>query len=53
MRYGIGFSDQHNLEDIGKTLNLTRERVRQLEADAIRRLRAVGERRGLQTFLEN
>jgi RNA polymerase primary sigma factor len=53
MRYGIGFSDSHNLEDIGKTLNLTRERVRQLEAEAIRRLRAVSERRGLHTFLQN
>ena len=53
MRYGIGFSDQHNLEDIGSVLNLTRERVRQLEAEAIRRLRAAGERRGLHAFLEN
>jgi RNA polymerase primary sigma factor len=53
MRYGIGFGDQHNLEDIGKVLNLTRERVRQLEVEAIRKLRAAGERRGLRTFLEN
>ncbi len=53
MRYGIGFSDQHNLEDIGSVLNLTRERVRQLEAEAIRRLRTAGERRGLHAFLEN
>lgn len=53
MRYGIGFSDRHNLEDIGKVLKLTRERVRQLEAEAIRRLRAAGERRGLRTFLDS
>jgi RNA polymerase primary sigma factor len=51
MRYGIGFSSEHNLEEIGEVLSLTRERVRQLELDSLRRLRAVGERRGLNSFL--
>jgi RNA polymerase primary sigma factor len=51
MRYGIGFNTEYNLEEIGQTLNLTRERVRQLELDSLRRLRAVGQRRGLQSFL--
>jgi RNA polymerase primary sigma factor len=53
MRYGIGFSTEYNLEEIGETLNLTRERVRQLELDSLRRLRAVGQRRGLQSFLRD
>jgi RNA polymerase primary sigma factor len=51
MRYGIGFNSEYNLEEIGEVLSLTRERVRQLELDSLRRLRAVGQRRGLQSFL--
>jgi RNA polymerase primary sigma factor len=51
MRYGIGFSTEYNLEEIGAILNLTRERVRQLELESLRRLRALGQRRGLQSFL--
>jgi RNA polymerase primary sigma factor len=53
MRYGIGFNSEYNLEEIGQILNLTRERVRQLEIDSLRRLRAAGERRGLMGFLKN
>jgi RNA polymerase primary sigma factor len=53
MRYGIGFSTEYNLEEIGRTLNLTRERVRQLELDSLRRMRAVGQRRGLRSFLKD
>ncbi len=52
MRYGIGFSTEYNLEEIGEVLNLTRERVRQLELESLRRLRALGQRRGLQSYLE-
>jgi RNA polymerase primary sigma factor len=51
MRYGIGFNSEHNLQEIGRVLNLTRERIRQLERDSLRRLRAVGRRRGLHDFL--
>jgi RNA polymerase primary sigma factor len=51
MRYGIGLNAEYNLEEIGKTLSLTRERVRQLELDSLRRLRAAGRHRGLQSFL--
>jgi RNA polymerase primary sigma factor len=51
MRYGIGFNSEYNLEEIGEVLSLTRERVRQLELDSLRRLRAVGQRRGLQSYL--
>ena len=53
MRYGIGFSFEHNLEEIGRVLDLTRERVRQLELDSLRRLRAVGQLRGLRDFLSD
>ena len=53
MRYGIGFSSEYNLEEIGNTLNLTRERVRQLEIEALRRLQAMSERRGLSAYLKN
>jgi RNA polymerase primary sigma factor len=53
MRYGIGLSTEYNLEEIGEVLNLTRERVRQLELDSLRRLRAVGYRWGLHSFLED
>ena len=51
MRFGIGFNSEYNLEEIGKVLNLTRERVRQLEVEALRRLRAAGNRRALHDFL--
>jgi RNA polymerase primary sigma factor len=53
MRYGIGFNSEHNLEEIGEVLELTRERVRQLELEALRRLRAAGEHRGLNSLLKN
>ena len=51
MRFGIGFNSEYNLEEIGKVLNLTRERVRQLEVEALRRLRAAGDHRALNDFL--
>jgi RNA polymerase primary sigma factor len=53
MRYGIGFNEEYHLEEIGRVLNLTRERVRQLEMEALRRLRAAGKHRGLYTLLKN
>jgi RNA polymerase primary sigma factor len=52
MRFGIGFNSEYNLEEIGKVLNLTRERVRQLEVEALRRLRATGDHRALNDFLK-
>jgi RNA polymerase primary sigma factor len=52
MRFGIGYNTEYNLEEIGKVLNLTRERVRQLEVEALRRLRAAGNRRALHDYLQ-
>ncbi len=52
MRFGIGFNSEYNLEEIGKVLNLTRERVRQLEVEALQRLRVSGDRRALNYFLK-
>jgi RNA polymerase primary sigma factor len=52
MRFGIGFNSEYNLEEIGKVLNLTRERVRQLEVEALRRLRAASDHRALNDFLK-
>jgi DNA-directed RNA polymerase sigma subunit (sigma70/sigma32) len=52
MRYGIGFSSEYHLEEIGQVLNLTRERVRQLEVDSLRRMRAFAQRQGMQGLLE-
>lgn len=53
MRFGIGFSTEYNLEEIGEILQLTRERVRQLELESLRRLRALGQRRGLESFIKD
>jgi RNA polymerase primary sigma factor len=52
LRYGIGFDSEHKLEEVGKVLRLTRERVRQLEVNALRRLRAAGALRGLDQLIE-
>ncbi len=40
MRYGVGFDSEHTLEQIGTLLNLTRERIRQLEREALTELRS-------------
>jgi RNA polymerase primary sigma factor len=51
MRFGIGFDSEHSLKEIVKVLNLTRERVRQLEVDGLRRPRVVGDKSAWYYFL--
>jgi RNA polymerase primary sigma factor len=52
MRFGIGFRSPQVLEDIGKVLHLTRERIRQLQVEALERLRKAETTRPLRDFLK-
>lgn len=51
MRYGFSDGQSHSLEDIGRRLNVTRERVRQIEAKALRKLRMLSIANHLQDYL--
>lgn len=50
MRFGLGFSKEHTLEEIGNLLGLTRERIRQIEQAALRKMRTAAENVDLQSF---
>jgi RNA polymerase primary sigma factor len=52
MRFGIGGTAEHTLEEVGKVFGLTRERIRQIEASALRKLRHPGRGRKLITFAQ-
>lgn len=52
MRFGIGTMEEHTLEEIGKRFNVTRERVRQIEAKALRRLQTPQRLKELEAALE-
>ena len=52
MRFGIGRDSDHTLEEVGQNFEVTRERIRQIEAKAIRKLRQPGRARRLQPFVE-
>ena len=52
MRFGIGEASEHTLEEVGKNFAVTRERIRQIEAKALRKLRHPSRSRKLETFLE-
>ena len=53
MRFGIGEGSEHTLEEVGQRFSVTRERIRQIEAKALRKLRHPSRSRKLKTFLEN
>jgi RNA polymerase primary sigma factor len=52
MRFGIGMSHDHTLEEVGRQFDVTRERIRQIEAKALRKLRHPSRAHKLQSFLE-
>ena len=53
LRYGIGTNQDHTLEEVGRTLGLTRERVRQIESAAIRKLRTPDFTERLRDYLQS
>jgi len=52
MRFGIGMNTDHTLEGVSQQFSLTRERIRQIEAKALRKLRHPSRSRKLRAFLE-
>ena len=52
MRFGVGDGSEHTLEEVGQNFAVTRERIRQIEAKALRKLRHPSRSRKLQAFLE-
>jgi len=53
MRFGIGMNTDHTLEEVGKQFSVTRERIRQIEAKALRKLRHPTRSRRLKTFVND
>ena len=53
MRFGIGVTSAHTLEEVGQQFSLTRERIRQIEARALRKLKHPSRSRILRSFLDN
>jgi len=52
MRFGVGDGSEHTLEEVGQNFAVTRERIRQIEAKALRKLRHPSRSRKLKAFLE-
>ena len=52
MRFGIDVASEHTLEEVGKDFSVTRERIRQIEVKALRKLRHPSRSKKLLTFFE-
>ena len=52
LRFGVGDGSEHTLEEVGQNFSVTRERIRQIEAKALRKLRHPSRSRKLKAFLE-
>jgi RNA polymerase primary sigma factor len=52
-RFGLGMNSDHTLEQVGQQFSVTRERIRQIEAKAIRKLKHPSRSRELRSFLDN
>jgi len=53
MRFGIGMNTNHTLEEVGQQFSVTRERIRQIEAKSLRKLKHPSRSRVLRSFLDN
>ena len=52
MRFGLGTNTDHTLDEVGRTFSVTRERIRQIEAKALRKLKHPARARALRSFLD-
>jgi RNA polymerase primary sigma factor len=53
MRFGLGDGNEHTLEEVGQQFKVTRERIRQIEAKALRKLKHPTRSRKLKSFTDN
>jgi RNA polymerase primary sigma factor len=53
LRFGLGVNGDHTLEEVGRRFSLTRERIRQIEANALRKLKHPSRSNVLRSFVNN